>query len=582
MYEDRSGVLWVGTFRGAGLHRYDDRSGRFVRYDPNPHDTTSICGSYITCIHEDRKGNLWVGTLSEGLNRFDRRRNCFVHYRHLPLDRRSLSNDGIECIREDANGNLWIGTSGGGLDLYNCESETFVRFSDRDGLPNNVIYGILDDSHGNLWLSTNRGLSRFDPRNRLARNFEVDDGLQGNEFNGGAFFRANDGRFYFGGIDGFVAFYPDEIQDNLHVPPVALTNFRVFDEPVRVPSGGRIALRYDQNFFSFEFAALDFAAPQKNKYAFKLEGVDRDWVAAGGRRYASYTNLDPGEYRFRAKGSNRDGIWNEEGASVRVTILPPFWSTSWFRILATTAVIGALGGAYSFRVRRLHRARETQELFSRRLIETQETERRRIAGELHDGIGQDLLIIHNELQQKMHPRGISPKVLQELSKSIIECINDVRQIASNLHPHQLERLGLDKAIESDVGKLTHSSGVNISVKVEPIDTLLAADTKINIYRIVQEALSNVVKHSRASVASVEISKRKRSIHVLIKDNGDGFDVKRRLSSGVVEESFGLISMAERVKLIGGKLEITSAPMKGTSINLRVPLSSTTDTRITDK
>jgi signal transduction histidine kinase len=198
---------------------------------------------------------------------------------------------------------------------------------------------------------------------------------------------------------------------------------------------------------------------------------------------------------------------------------------------------------------------------------------------LHDGIGQDLLIIHNELQRKAHSRGISSKVLQELSKSIIECINDVRQIASNLHPHQLERLGLEKAIESDVGKLAHSTGVNISVKVEPIVDLLSADAKINIYRIVQEALSNVVKHSDASAASVEIAKGERSIRVLIKDNGTGFDVKSQVSSGMSGEGFGLCSMAERVKMISGTLEIKSEPMKGTSVEVDVPLPGNADPKI---
>ena len=249
---------------------------------------------------------------------------------------------------------LWLGTDGGGLDKFDPESETFVHYTAKDGLPGDGIRGILEedaapgdgpgDGGGVLWVSTNNGLSRFDPRTETFRNFDASDGLQGNEFMGRACHKSSSGEMFFGGMNGFTAFYPDRVRDNPHVPPVVLTSLRQNGEDVGLRTAlehtEKVAFHWPDNSFEFEFAALNYIQPSKNQYAYRLEGFDRDWNHVGNRPYGKYTNLPGGTYTLRLKGSNNDGVWNEEGSSLAITIVPPFWATWWFRGIAILALVG--------------------------------------------------------------------------------------------------------------------------------------------------------------------------------------------------------------------------------------------------
>jgi len=239
-----------------------------------------------------------------------------------------------------------------GLNRFDPKTGTFKHYTEKNGLPNNVVLGILEDPHGNLWLTTNNGLAKFDPRAETFTTYDSSDGLQSNEFNSNAYFRSRDGTMYVGGINGFNLFDPENIQPNLITPQVAITGFEVFNEPLGVDLSGRkpIELSYQQDFISFEFAAFDFQAPQKNQYAYKLEGFDKDWIQIGNRRYATYTNLPGGEYVFRVRASNSDGIWNETGAAIPVFITPPLWQTWWF-LGSLIVVAGALvAGGFKWRL----------------------------------------------------------------------------------------------------------------------------------------------------------------------------------------------------------------------------------------
>jgi serine phosphatase RsbU (regulator of sigma subunit)/ligand-binding sensor domain-containing protein len=368
IYEDDSGTLWIGTGNG-GLNKLDKANERFVHYQHDPANPSSISDNTVYAIFENDAHSLWIGTTS-GLNKFDKAKEQFIHYSHDPANPKSLSNNRIFSIYADpdsAESVLWIGTWGGGLNRFDIKSETFSHFTERDGLPNGVIYGILGDNGGNLWLSTNRGLSNFDPKTKTFRNYDVDDGLQSNEFNQGAYFKSKAGEMFLGGINGFNRFYPDRVKDNPHVPPVVLTAFKKFDKLVELDTAiaevKEIKLSYKDNFFSFTFAALDYTNPNKNQYAYKLEGFDSDWIYCGTRRYASYTNLDGGEYLFRVKGSNNDGVWNEEGITIKIIVTPPFWKTWWF--LALTAFSVAFAGYVFYRQRldvKLQQARIVNEL----------------------------------------------------------------------------------------------------------------------------------------------------------------------------------------------------------------------------
>jgi signal transduction histidine kinase/ligand-binding sensor domain-containing protein/AraC-like DNA-binding protein len=418
IYEDKFGVLWIGTWQG-GLNKFDEQSNKFYHYKNDPLNTESISDDRIVTIGEDPDGEMWIGTYYGGLNKFERKTGKFIRYQHDDGDSTSLSNNSVSVIYRDREKNLWIGTRFGGLDkldfiegkfyhnkfyngsvnpnkivsIYedvkgvlwigtqelgliklNKETGHFKNYTVKDGLPGNYILGILEDESGNLWLSTNPGLSMFNPLKESFRNYDVDDGLQSNEFEEyPASYKTRAGELIFGGINGFNIFYPDSIKDNLHIPPVFLTDFYLFNQ--RVPIGydslsGRtiltkslleceeIELNFFDKVFSFEFVALDLHAPHKNKYAYILKGFDKDWIYTNAqRRTATYTNLDPGEYTFRVKGSNNDGIWNEQGASIKVIILPPWWRTNLaylIYILLLVSVIYFIWKAQLKRIRTKH------------------------------------------------------------------------------------------------------------------------------------------------------------------------------------------------------------------------------------
>ncbi len=350
IYEDRTGVLWIGT-NGGGLNRFNREKGTFTHWINEPGNSSSLGHNAIVSIYEDRKGVLWIGTNGGGLNRFNHEDGTFTRWINEPGNLNSLSNNKILSLHEDQSGILWIGTLGGGLNKFDREEETFTRYTEKDGLPNNVIYGILEDDDGYLWLSTNKGLSKFSLQTESFRNYDIHDGLQMNEFNQGAFHK-NNGKLFFGGIKGFIAFFPDNIKNNPNIPSIVITKFKKFDEIIKtnVTDTEKSVLSYKDKYFSFEFAALDYRNPDKNQYAYMMEGFDKDWIHSGTRRSATYTQLDPGEYIFRVKGSNNDGVWNEEGVSIKIIIPPPFWQTWWFRILAAMFLLGLIFIGYRKRV----------------------------------------------------------------------------------------------------------------------------------------------------------------------------------------------------------------------------------------
>ena len=357
LFETREGTLWVGTAEGLNrLRRTPDGAASFDIFRHDPADETSLNDSYVIVMTQDRAGTLWIGTRS-GLHAFDARTDSFRRYLHDPADKQSLSSNIIQAIHEDdtAPGTLWIGTEDGGLNKLDVATGVFTHYLERDGLPSNVIDGVLQDEAGALWLSTSRGLSRFEPTTNTFRNYDRFDGLFSHSFIRNSSWESPSGEMFFGSIAGLAAFFPDRVQDNPHVPAIILTSFKkfneevVFDQPLNTLD--EIALSYKDNFFSIEFAAMDYTVPEKNQYAYWLEGVDPEWIEAGHRNYANYTKLDPGNYVFHVRGSNNDGVWNEEGVRVRLRITPPFWQTWWFRIGGILVLFLLTLGAYQLRTR---------------------------------------------------------------------------------------------------------------------------------------------------------------------------------------------------------------------------------------
>ncbi len=361
VYEDAAGELWIGT-KGSGLCRFNRAQKTFTYYRHDPQNPQSLSGNNIWAITAAHNGDLWIGTFDGGLNRMKRESGTFAHYQFAANTPNRLSNNSIYALYVDASERVWIGTYSGGLNRLEPESGRIVHYTDKNGLPDNYVKGILSDDRGNLWLSTDRGLSKFDPERETFKNFTTQEGLLHNQFLSGAYYKNAAGKLFFGGEGGAIAFHPDSLQDSPHAPPVVITRFNVFDKPFPLPAAQTaLQLSYQQNFFSCDFVALDYAAPNKNQYAYKLEGVDPDWVQSGTRHYASYTNVDPGEYVFRVKGANSDGVWNEDGASLRIMITPPFWRTWWFRFLAVAAVLLSGFIWYQKRISRLEKKRRALE-----------------------------------------------------------------------------------------------------------------------------------------------------------------------------------------------------------------------------
>jgi ligand-binding sensor domain-containing protein/nitrate/nitrite-specific signal transduction histidine kinase len=404
--EDRAGGLWIGTL--ADLYAFDRQSGRFTPYQKPGWSPVAVRSLYA-----DETGLLWVGTQGAGLYRWDGTR--FTSYQPQTSNPYNAAGTFIRSIFTSLavdSGAVWVGTDWSGLLRFDraAPGGEFQRYTEKDGLVGNRVQCILADADGFLWLATNRGVSRFDPATQVFRNYDARDGL----YNGETWdcFQSSRGEMFIGGLGGLAAFFPGQIKDNAQPPPIAITAFRLLNqaEPIVIPPNGRIELSYQQNDLSIEFAALDYHAPDKNQYAYRMEGVDRDWVSAGTRRYVNYTNLQPGNYVFRVKGSNNDGVWNEEGVTLHITIRPPFWGTWLFRGLVAVLLVGTALGAYRLRVRSIEaRSQELENQVKERTGEI--NQRRKELEALYQA--DENLYRHLNLEQ----------VLQALIDTAIELLN---------------------------------------------------------------------------------------------------------------------------------------------------------------
>lgn len=369
--EDSDGTLWIGTYSGGVVH-YDPALESMIIYAHETEDPQSLSDNLIYEIFIDSYNNLWVAT-NNGLNLFNRDEETFRRFFHDENDPSTLTSDTIRTVYEDSHRNLWFGTLGGGLNRFHRESGTFTYYTREDGLPSNTINAILEDSRGRLWISTLDKLTLFEPENEQFQIIDEDNGIRSKEFARGHLSDDSGSRLYFGATDGFYMIVPGDISRNAHIPSVYLTSFRIFDREVSFDKSltevNTIDIDYSDKFIAFEFTALDYVNPQKNLYAYMLEGFDRDWVYSGNRRYASYTNLPPGDYTFRVKASNNDGIWNEQGLSLGLNVIPPFYRT-------TTAYIFYVFMAVLLIYLGVHQAAQAQR--RRFALKTQELERKRV------------------------------------------------------------------------------------------------------------------------------------------------------------------------------------------------------------
>jgi ligand-binding sensor domain-containing protein len=557
IHEDTNGTLWLGTL--AGLNKFDPSTGKVKFYIKEQNNPNSLSHDYVYTIYKTKDRNLWIGTLGGGLNKFDRQTETFNHFLENPSDTSSLSNNNVWCIYEDSTGAMWIGTNNG-LDKFDRSNNSFTHYNEKSGLVNNVIYGILADDKGNLWLSSNKGLSSFNPKTGTVKNYTERDGLQSNQFGGNDYFKDSNGYMYFGGINGFNVFYPDSIKDNPHIPPIVITDFQIFNKSVKIGGDSplsqsiigttSITLAHDQNVFSFEFASLHYSSPQSNTYAYTMEGFDNDWIQSGTRRFVTYTNLDPGKYTFRVIGSNNDGVWNTNGASIEIIITPPFWKTWWFISGVVILLLSIIASIIYFQIRHL--------LAIERL-------RLKIASDLHDDIGTRLTEISLLSDMVYHVEADDSKTYKDsvrnigrIARTLIENMSDIVWLINPKRDSLYELfLKLKDGYEEILSYKQILLHINNLRSMEKI--FLPMEYRKNVYLIFKEAINNAIKHSNCTEISINTEINGKFLTITMYDNGKGFAINKQSIGN------GLENMQRRAAAIKGTLRIQSNIENGSMI-----------------
>ncbi len=512
-------------------------------------------GTGVWCMYEDRSGSIWLGGQYCCLNKFDITTNRFTHFESSLTNPAGPSSGAVRSVFEDDRGYFWFGTWGGGVDRYDPRTGAFTYFMSQDGMPSDYVKGILSDDHGNLWIATEKGLSRFNRDTHALRNFTTEDGLQGDRFLSNSCFKGRNGWMYFGGTNGLNMFHPDSIRDNPNIPPVLITSFKVFDKPFfpsqSVSTVNEIHLTHDQDFLSFEFVALDYTAPQKNQYAYKLDGFDRGWVHAGTRRYAAYTRLSPGEYVFRVRGSNNDGVWNNEGASMKLVIAPPFWMTWWFITMAITTVTAVIYLLYRMRIEQLLAI---------------EGLRTRIASDLHDDVGTDLSSIVLATQSMERKLPLTPEGradVRQIGSIALRTQDMMRDIVWVLNSRNDSLSDMVLKMREVATRMLDNINYSFKGPEVPLAEKINLERKRNVLLFYKECLNNIVKHSAASEVRIEVEFPRNELILTITDNGRGFDPDTPTAGT------GLRGLRARALALGGRLSIVSRPGSGTKILLRM-------------
>ena len=548
--EDHAGTIWICT--GKGLSRLNPPPSKgqahpFNNYLNDQKDARPFGGNVVSNILEDHTGTIWATTYGRGLNKFSAD-GSFKRFLD-PADSAMNEENFIYRMVEDPENLFWLSTRAG-LVLFDPRTGGFTRYP-IDELNDAHIFDILPGDGGDLWLSTSIGLTRFNPRSNVFTRYGSEHGLQFNEFFSG-FFRSRHGTLFAGGIDGFTEFSPADLLTSTRIPGIAITNFKVLDRDFStvVPAAGAMILPYDQNFLSFSFAVLDYVNPLRNRFMYRMYGIDGSWVSAGNRNYATYSNLGPGDYLFEVKGCNSDNVWNLTGASISITITPPYWRTWWFRALLAVLTAGTVYAVYRYRLQRL--------LDLERL-------RLRIADDLHDDVGSNLsaIAIASRTLQRAPELGQSTRrKLAEIYSTALSTSEGMKDIVWFIKPRSdtvddllLRMKDATSALLSDIEHNFEASPVDNAMRV-------SIDFKKNFFLAFKEILTNVAKHATATRVQIRVTQQDGILEAVVNDDGRGFDPK---NADALKRGNGLVSLQSRAKTIGGMCEITSRPGKGTTV-----------------
>ena len=569
--------ILAGTMFG-GMFAFDTEKEEYAETPLTGLVEGAVSNSLVRSIFCDDAGSVWFSASNTGLMKIESSRDRIIRM----ADTHECFSDNIRYITAVNTGRIAVCTALHGLIVFDEVSGAICRYSEAEGMASNSAVSATVDKSGNIWVCTINGLSKIEPDTGKITNYFESDNLLDREFNEGAIFRDSNGTVYVGSAAGINYFYPTEVLDNPNMPELAITDLQIFNRSVQpydesdsigspIEYADAVKLTYRQSVFSFEFASLIYNDSAKNRYAYILEGFDKEWNYCGTRRFATYTNIEPGEYIFKVKGTNNDGVWCSEPAELRVKMSPPFWDTWWFRTAGALTAALAAGAVYRSKMNRIQKEKSMHDDFSRKLIESQEAERKRIASELHDTIAHDILILKNKaylgITKEKEPDKLKD-VLKEISELSSDALSDVRSISYNLHPHKIERLGLTKAISSMLNLAEQSSGIKMDANLENVDGLFGKDLELNVYRIVQELVNNIIKHSGAKNAVIEIGLGSSNVYMNITDDGQGIRESDPTEKG--NSGLGLLGINTRLRLYGGKMEIKAPEYGGTSIRIFIP------------
>ncbi len=489
---------------------------------------------------------IWMATGGEGLICFNTGTQKITNYNSAGKNRIN-SNDVTSIIIEE-NGNVWAGTKGGGLNYFNRKTKTFQYFTEEDGLCNNSIYSMVKDNNGKIWLGTSNGLSCFDPESKKFKNYFRANGLVNSEYNRQSACKLPDGTIFMGGMNGIDYFHPDSLLNKKNIPQVLVTDFKVFNK--NIAPGKNLSLNHNENFITFEFAAMDFNSPSGNIFSYKLEGVDKDWVLLENRNFTTYSYLKPGNYRFLVKAANSDGVWNDEPAEYRFNILPAWYQTWWFFTFCILSIAGIIYALFKYR---LHQKLRVLQI------------RNRLHRDLHDDIGATLSSVkaYSEILRDNPNNQVIAELIKDNSTEMLERLEVISWATNPQHDHfkSLKNLMIKLATP-----LCHSKNIQCHIESKGVneEMLMSGEIRQNIFLVFKEAINNMIKYAEATECVTRIFIRSNLFVLQIADNGKGFD-------GITKGTgSGWKNMQKRAEELSGKLEIDTDSAKGTVITMSLP------------
>jgi ligand-binding sensor domain-containing protein/signal transduction histidine kinase len=544
LLEDSLGYIWAGTYNGLNMLR---KNGEVVKRITISTEYPELLNERILSLFNYNPNSIWFGTEGNGVYAYDIEKDSIKRLLDRP--------DHVQSIIRCSQGKIWIG-SYQGLGEYMPEQDSLRMITTRDGLPNNVVYGVVEADDSKLWVSTNGGISKYDMLSKTFSNYSTSDGLQSNEFNGGAYFKSKNGNIYFGGINGFNEIRPDDYRIDSSLAKTVVTDFILSGESQgRVESRENIMLRHTQNFFSFTFSSLDYVAPDKQQFRYKLIGLDEDWVDAGKSRRAVYTSIPPGEYTFVAQGTNADGIWGSESAPINLKIRKPYWATWWFISLFVLFASSLIYGIAWYRLKMIMKLQDT---------------RNRIAGDLHDEVSATLSSISyfaQAIEQNGAKNQKKERYLELISNSAEEAREKISDIIWAIKPENddwTQILAKCRRFASDV---LESRNIQYFMDIdEDFDTVKPdLEVKQHFWLIFKEIITNIVRHSEATMVNISMKHVGHSLHVVVQDNGKGFRVAGQ------NQGNGLRNIMHRGKKQGLDVHFQTEEGFGTRWIIKIPL-----------